>query len=127
MRRGLNPAHGDGSAKFDSLIADEVFRLGDDGLLLPLGFHVRADRGFDAFHEVGLFGLFQPGFDLGGIALLLVAVLHLAEQEFPFQLFARQFLDVIDQTGLLLHEGIQFGVDLGVDFELFGQFLFFLG
>lgn len=115
------------SAEFDALIADEVFRLGDDGLLLPLGFHVGADRGFDAFHEVGLFGLFQPGFDLGGITLLLVAVLHLAEQEFSFQLFPWQILDVFDQTGFLLHEGVQFGVDLGVDFELFRQFFFFLG
>ena len=113
------------STEFDTLVADEVFRLGDDDLLLSFLLHVRADGGLDALHQVGLFRPFEPGFDLRGVVLLLLLVLHFAQEELPLQLLAGEFLDVFDQAGFCLHEGVRPGVDFGVDFELLCQ-LFFL-
>jgi hypothetical protein len=40
-----------------------------------------------------LLGLLEPGFDLRVISLLALVVLHFAEQELSFELFARQFFD----------------------------------
>jgi len=118
----------DGSAEFDAAVANVVFGRGDEGLFLAFGLHVGADGALDALNKVGLLRLGQPGFNLGGVALLLFLVLHLAEEELPLQLFTRQVLDVFDQIRFRLHEGVQLGVDFGVDFELLGQFgLFFRG
>lgn len=112
------------SAEFDSCVADEVFRLGDDDLILFFSGHVGADGSFDAFHQVGLFWLFEPGFDLRGVTLFLLLILHFSQEELPLQLLAGEFLDVFDQAGFCLHEGVQSGIYFGVDFELLCQFFF---
>ena len=53
---------------------------------------------------------------------LLLLVLHFAEQELSFELFARQFLDELHQPGFGLHEGFEPGVDFRVESELADQF-----
>ena len=82
--------------------------------------------GLQALDQFRLFRLLQPGLDLGIIPLLLLLVLHLAEQELSFELFAWEFLYELHQAGFRLHEGLQPGVYFRVDFELTGQlFLLF--
>ena len=79
-----------------------------------------------SFHG-GLFGFGEPGFYFGGVALLLLLVLHLTEKELPLQLLARKILHVLDQISVGLHEVVELVVDFGVDFVLASQFVFLFG
>ena len=114
------------SANLDSVIPNVVFGGGDERHFLAFGLHVGADGRFDVLDQVSLLRLGQPGLYLGGVALLLLLVLHLAEKEFPLKLLPGEILDVLNQIGVRLHKGVQLGVDFGVDFELLSQFRFFL-
>jgi hypothetical protein len=125
VRRGFRPDAA-ASAYLHARVADIVLGLIDERLGLFLRLHVGADAGLQILDQFGLFGLFQPGLDLGIISLLLLLVLHLAEQELSFELFAWEFLYELHQAGFRLHEGLQPGVYFRVDFELTGQlFLLF--
>jgi hypothetical protein len=99
-------------------VTEIVFGLVHDGLVLFLRLHVWADGGHEALFEVGLFRLVEPSADLGVIPLPLFLILHLAKQELAFELLARDFLDELHQARFCLHEGVELGVDLRVDFEL---------
>jgi hypothetical protein len=112
------------SAELHSCVFDEVLGLVDDELLLALRLHDRADHGADRFEHLRLFGLFKPGLHLGGVALFLLLILHFAQEELPLQLLPRDLLYEVHESGFGPHESLQLRVDLGVDFELLGEFLF---
>lgn len=111
------------SAKFDAVVANVVFRGGEKRLFLPFRLHVWADGGLDTLDQIGLFRLGQPGLDLGGVALPLLLVLHLPEEELSFQLFAGKILHVLHKVRVRLHVAVEPVVDLGVHFELASQFV----
>ena len=69
-------------------------------------------------------GLSSQALTLASYPCLLLLVLHLAEQELSFELFAREFLYELHQAGFRLHEGFQPGVDFGIEFELADQLFF---
>lgn len=122
------PASGGGlSAEFDFAVADVVLGLSENGALLLLRLHVRADSGTQAFQKIGLLGLFEPAFDLHVVGLPLFLILHFAQHEFAFKLLARQVFDPLQQVWIRLHEGVQSGIHFGIDFELAGQLFFLFG
>ena len=112
------------SAELHSCVFDEVLGLVDDELLLALRLHKRAYHGADGFQDLRLFRLLQPGLYLGCVALPLLHILHLAQEELPLQLLPGELLYELHKSGLGLHEDFQLRVDLGVDFELLHQFFF---
>jgi hypothetical protein len=112
------------SADFDTHVADVVLGLIDERLGLLFRLYVGADGGLQAIDQIRLFGLLKPGSDLCVITVLLLLVPHFAEQELSFELFARKFLDELHQAGFGLHEGLEPGIDFGVEFKLADQFFF---
>ena len=72
-------------------------------------------------------GFSSQALDPCTVVLPLIAIPHFAEQELSFELFARQFLDELNQAGFCLHEGFEPGVDFGVEFELANQSSLFFG
>ncbi len=96
----------------------------DDDLLLALRLHDRADHGADRFENLRLLGLFKLGFHLCCVALSLLLILHFAQEELPLQLLPRYLLHELHAARFRPHEGLELRVDLGVNFELLGEFLF---
>ena len=88
------------------------------------GLYVGADGGLQAIDQFRLFGLLQPSFDLCVITVLLLLVPHFAKQKLSLELFPRKFLDELHQAGFGLHEGLEPGIDFGVEFKLADQFFF---
>ena len=105
-------------------VPDVVLRLVHENLLLLLGLDIGTDGGLDAVYQIGLFGLFKPGFDLCVITVLLLLVPHLAKQKLSLELFPRKFLDELHQAGFRLHKCFEPGIDFGVEFKLADQFFF---
>jgi hypothetical protein len=77
------------SANFDTRVPDIVLGLIDEGLGLFLRFHVWADGGLEALDQFRLFGFLKPRLDLSVLPPFLLLVVHFAEQELSFELFAR--------------------------------------
>ena len=114
------------SADLDPVIPNVVLGRIDERHFLTFRLHVGADGRLDALDQVSLLRFGQPAFNLGGVAHLLFLILHLAQEELPFELLSGKILHVLNQVGIGLHEGVQLGVNFGVDFELLSQFRFFL-